>query len=99
MEVPLGDSGHILVSPDYVRFLVGVANQKMEANRKRTEGFLTVLRENRFVGPSAAEDKVDGGFDDDSLERTDGHGHRVDHSGNLNFGFYLVSFLLLMFSF
>ncbi|KAJ8761812.1 hypothetical protein K2173_004661 [Erythroxylum novogranatense] len=51
MEVPLGDSDNLLVSQEYVRFLVDVANRKMEANRKRTEGLLTVLRDNGFVGP------------------------------------------------
>ncbi|KAE8659758.1 tRNA wybutosine-synthesizing protein 2/3/4 [Hibiscus syriacus] len=40
VEVPLGDTQKIMVSEDYVRFLVGVANEKMEANWKRTDGFL-----------------------------------------------------------
>lgn len=40
MEVPLGDTQKIMVSKDYVRFLVEVANEKMEANRQRSEGFL-----------------------------------------------------------
>ncbi|XWS12834.1 hypothetical protein CRYUN_Cryun37aG0124300 [Craigia yunnanensis] len=40
LEVPLGDTQKIMVSKDYLRFLVEVANEKMEANRKRSEGFL-----------------------------------------------------------
>ncbi|CAN1326735.1 tRNA wybutosine-synthesizing protein 2/3/4 [Linum perenne] len=52
MEVPLGDSDNVLVSRDYVKFLVGVANQKMEANWKRTQGFFAALRETGFLGGS-----------------------------------------------
>lgn len=44
LEVPLGQSGLIMVSPEYVRYLVRIANDKMEANRKRTDGFLHVLQ-------------------------------------------------------
>ncbi|XP_039140160.1 tRNA wybutosine-synthesizing protein 2/3/4 isoform X2 [Dioscorea cayenensis subsp. rotundata] len=44
LEVPLGQSGALLVSPEYVRYLVGIANEKMEANRRRTDGFLNVLQ-------------------------------------------------------
>ncbi|XP_022723296.1 tRNA wybutosine-synthesizing protein 2/3/4 [Durio zibethinus] len=40
LEVPLGDTQKIMVSKDYVRFLLEVANEKMETNRKRSEGFL-----------------------------------------------------------
>lgn len=38
--MPLGDTQKIMVSKDYVKFLVEVANEKMEANWRRTEGFL-----------------------------------------------------------
>ncbi|KAI3948825.1 hypothetical protein MKX01_022239 [Papaver californicum] len=48
LEVPLGSVGKILVSPDYVRFLVKTANDKTELNRKRTDGFLLVL-ESKFL--------------------------------------------------
>ncbi|XP_030511426.1 tRNA wybutosine-synthesizing protein 2/3/4 isoform X2 [Rhodamnia argentea] len=44
MEVPLGDTREIVVSREYVKFLVGVANEKMEANRRRTEKFHQTLR-------------------------------------------------------
>lgn len=44
MEVPLGDTDRVMVSEDYVRFLVEVSNEKMEANWKRTNGFLQAFR-------------------------------------------------------
>ncbi|KAI6700355.1 hypothetical protein NL676_014679 [Syzygium grande] len=44
MEVPLGDAREIEVPCEYVKFLVGVANEKMEANRRRTEKFRQALR-------------------------------------------------------
>lgn len=46
MEVPLGDTDKIMVTPEYVRYLVQVANEKMEANRNRTERFLRLLQSN-----------------------------------------------------
>lgn len=33
-----------MVSPEFVRYLVRVANEKMEANRIRTQGFLRALQ-------------------------------------------------------
>ncbi|KAL6197629.1 hypothetical protein ACLB2K_033235 [Fragaria x ananassa] len=44
LEVPLGSSREIMVSREYLRFLVGVANEKFEANRKRTDAFLEALQ-------------------------------------------------------
>lgn len=44
LEVPLGRVGSIMVPQGYVRYLVGIANEKMQANRKRTDGFLHVLQ-------------------------------------------------------
>lgn len=78
MEVPLGDAGNILVSPEYVRFLVDVANQKMEANRKRTQGFFIALKENGFVGPT---DFIADSYDPESA---DGDGDGDKQNGNLN---------------
>lgn len=46
MEVPLGDTHNIMVTPEYVRYLVQVANHKMEANLKRTERFFQLLQSN-----------------------------------------------------
>ena len=50
LEVPLGGSGRLLVSEEYVRFLVGIANGKMEVNRKRTDQFFAALLRNGFGG-------------------------------------------------
>lgn len=44
MEVPLGQASSVVVSQEYVRYLVQIANEKMEANRKRTDGLLHALR-------------------------------------------------------
>lgn len=55
LEVPLGDTSRIMVSPEYVRYLVGIANEKMEANRKRSDGFFRVLRSSGFTGEIVAE--------------------------------------------
>ncbi|XP_038981938.1 tRNA wybutosine-synthesizing protein 2/3/4 isoform X2 [Phoenix dactylifera] len=51
LEVPLGQIGFIMISPEYVRYLVRIANDKMEANRKRTDGFLHVLQSKVLPGP------------------------------------------------
>ncbi|KAJ7400791.1 tRNA wybutosine-synthesizing protein 3 like protein [Pitangus sulphuratus] len=39
LEVPLSHKGRLLVSEEYIEFLVQVANQKMEENIKRIERF------------------------------------------------------------
>uniref|UniRef100_J3MLB2 tRNA wybutosine-synthesizing protein 2/3/4 n=1 Tax=Oryza brachyantha TaxID=4533 RepID=J3MLB2_ORYBR len=44
MEVPLGQTEELVVSPDYIRYLVRIANSKMEANKKRMDGFLDLLQ-------------------------------------------------------
>ncbi|XP_051125292.1 tRNA wybutosine-synthesizing protein 2/3/4 isoform X2 [Andrographis paniculata] len=43
LEVPLGDTQKLMVSPEYIEYLVDVANEKMEANRKRTDLFYNKL--------------------------------------------------------
>lgn len=48
LEVPLGDAEKIMVSAGYVKYLVELANEKMEANRKRTDNFLDALLKNGF---------------------------------------------------
>ncbi|KAG5246736.1 Met-10++ family protein [Salix suchowensis] len=70
MEVPLGDSDRILVSEEYVKFLVDVANQKMEANWKRTQGFLSGLIDNGFQTHAVSENGECRDGDDDQSERT-----------------------------
>ncbi|KAL5972634.1 hypothetical protein ACLOJK_039439 [Asimina triloba] len=55
LEVPLGETGLLMVSPEYVRYLVGIANEKMMANKKRTDGFLQVLLGMVSPGPTVAK--------------------------------------------
>ncbi|XP_053342831.1 tRNA wybutosine-synthesizing protein 3 homolog [Clarias gariepinus] len=52
LEVPLSHEGKVLVSEEYIAFLVGVANNKMDENLKRIERFYDCLR-------SALEPEVD----------------------------------------
>ena len=80
MEVPLGDSDRILVSEEYVKFLVDVANQKMEANWKRTHGFLSGLIGNGFQRHTVSENGERRHGDDDQSERT---ANGDAHIGNL----------------
>lgn len=51
LEVPLGDTHKLMVTPEYVEYLVGIANDKMEANRRRTNNFLAALMRNGFQEP------------------------------------------------
>ncbi|XP_067845890.1 tRNA wybutosine-synthesizing protein 3 homolog [Heptranchias perlo] len=44
LEVPLCHRGKLLVSEEYIDYLVHVANQKMEENQRRIERFYTGLR-------------------------------------------------------
>ncbi|XP_077414434.1 tRNA wybutosine-synthesizing protein 3 homolog [Vanacampus margaritifer] len=39
LEVPLSNQGKVLVSHEYIDFLIGIANQKMEENLRRVERF------------------------------------------------------------
>ncbi|XP_059624191.1 tRNA wybutosine-synthesizing protein 2/3/4 [Cornus florida] len=55
LEVPLGDNERLMVSPEYIRYLVGIANEKMEANRRRTDSFLNALISHGFTGIEVSE--------------------------------------------
>ncbi|XP_031505706.1 tRNA wybutosine-synthesizing protein 2/3/4 [Nymphaea colorata] len=60
LEVPLGEMGRMMVSPEYVRYLVGIANEKMAANRKRTDAFLGLFTASKGpadVSPLGNDDK------------------------------------------
>ncbi|KAH6787777.1 Met-10+ like family protein / kelch repeat-containing protein [Perilla frutescens var. hirtella] len=48
LEVPLGNTQKLMVSPEYVEYLVDIANEKMGTNRKRTDLFFDKLMENGF---------------------------------------------------
>ncbi|KAK4439340.1 tRNA wybutosine-synthesizing protein 2/3/4 [Sesamum alatum] len=65
LEVPLGDTNRVMVSPEYVRYLVEVANEKMGANRKRTDLFHSKLINNSFAGH---ESRVNGEVSRDPAE-------------------------------
>ncbi|XP_067892675.1 tRNA wybutosine-synthesizing protein 3 homolog isoform X2 [Heterodontus francisci] len=60
LEVPLCHRGTVLVSEEYIDYLVQVANQKMEENQKRIERFYTGLRSalSAPVPPEQADEKV-----------------------------------------
>lgn len=71
LEVPLGGGSRVLVSPDYVRYLVGIANDKMEANRRRTEGFLQSLQSSGFMESLNGGSGLDGAMGDIELRCSD----------------------------
>lgn len=83
LEVPLGDTQKIMVSKEYMRFLIGIANEKMEANRRRTDAFLRALMDDGALlnGTSAigngAVCSEDGVLDEepDDLGRPNGESH------------------------
>ncbi|KAG7557630.1 S-adenosyl-L-methionine-dependent methyltransferase [Arabidopsis suecica] len=81
MEVPLGDTQKLMVSPEYVKFLVDIANEKMDANRKRTDGFGVALTSNGFKNPDAND--VD---EDDNYENLAGDHDSSINNGNLHPG-------------
>ncbi|XP_076976724.1 tRNA wybutosine-synthesizing protein 3 homolog isoform X1 [Tamandua tetradactyla] len=44
LEVPLSHKGKLMVTEEYIDFLVNVANQKMEENKRRIERFYNCLQ-------------------------------------------------------
>lgn len=97
LEVPLGGSNGLLVSEEYVRFLVGIANGKMEVNRKRTDLFFDKLVSSGFGG---VENGVGSG-DGDELECVEAkkieaclgslsESQEIDDGGMLLLFFYLA---------
>ncbi|XP_017201660.1 tRNA wybutosine-synthesizing protein 3 homolog isoform X2 [Oryctolagus cuniculus] len=44
LEVPLSHNGKLMVTEEYVDFLLNIANQKMEENKKRIERFYSCLQ-------------------------------------------------------
>lgn len=86
MEVPLGDTQKLMVTPEYVKFLVDVANQKMDTNKKRTDGFSVALTSNGFKNPDAND--VDEG---DNYENIAGNDDSSINNGNLHPGNFCIS--------
>lgn len=82
LEVPLGEVGGVLVSEEYLRFLVGVANGKMEENRKRADGFFKALiGSGGFGGSKVGELAGENGGNED----VDDGGKEIDGKRNLCF--------------
>ncbi|XP_077882624.1 tRNA wybutosine-synthesizing protein 3 homolog isoform X3 [Ictidomys tridecemlineatus] len=44
LEVPLSHKGKLMVTEEYIEFLLNIANQKMEENKKRIERFYNCLQ-------------------------------------------------------
>ncbi|XP_004841495.2 tRNA wybutosine-synthesizing protein 3 homolog isoform X2 [Heterocephalus glaber] len=44
LEVPLSNQGKLMVTEEYIDFLLNIANQKMEENKKRIERFYNCLQ-------------------------------------------------------
>ncbi|XP_047378772.1 tRNA wybutosine-synthesizing protein 3 homolog isoform X2 [Sciurus carolinensis] len=44
LEVPLSHKGKLMVTEEYIDFLLNIANQKMEENKKRIERFFNCLQ-------------------------------------------------------
>ncbi|KAM9688600.1 tRNA wybutosine-synthesizing protein 3 homolog isoform 2-T2 [Trichechus inunguis] len=44
LEVPLSHNGKLMVTEEYIDFLLNIANQKMEENKKRIERFYNCLQ-------------------------------------------------------
>ncbi|KAF8093012.1 hypothetical protein N665_0393s0014 [Sinapis alba] len=84
MEVPLGDTEKVMVSREYVEFLVDVANEKMVANRKRTDGFGLALLSNGFKNPNDANN-VD---EDDNFESLAENRESSINNGDLHPGLH-----------
>lgn len=53
-----------MIPPEFVRYLVEVANEKMEANRKRTDGFLRALQHSGGFVESGERTVVNAAFSD-----------------------------------
>ncbi|XP_020824209.1 tRNA wybutosine-synthesizing protein 3 homolog isoform X1 [Phascolarctos cinereus] len=44
LEVPLSNKGRLMVTEEYIEFLLKIANQKMEENKKRIDRFYSCLQ-------------------------------------------------------
>lgn len=88
LEVPLGDTEKLMVSSEYVRYLIEVANEKMEFNRKRTDSFLDALLKNGFSGGGRVTengtDNGEMGCDEDSECYNSGKGESLGNSASFH---------------
>ncbi|CAN4105808.1 unnamed protein product [Withania somnifera] len=81
MEVPLGDCEKLMVSPEYVEYLVELANEKMEANRRRTDSFLDVLLKNGFLSSNISNGEL---LDDLKVDCNDGRENSLVNGFSVN---------------
>ncbi|KAM8951112.1 tRNA wybutosine-synthesizing protein 3 homolog [Lycaon pictus] len=61
LEVPLSHKGKLMVTEEYIDFLLKIANQKMEENKKRIERFYNCLQhalEKETITNSHAKEKI-----------------------------------------
>ncbi|XP_054422834.1 tRNA wybutosine-synthesizing protein 3 homolog [Pteronotus mesoamericanus] len=61
LEVPLSHRGKLMVTEDYIDFLLKIANQKMEENKKRIERFYNCLQqalERQTITKSHPKEKI-----------------------------------------
>ncbi|XP_057712407.1 tRNA wybutosine-synthesizing protein 3 homolog isoform X2 [Corythoichthys intestinalis] len=62
LEVPLSKQGSLLVSQEYIQFLIEIANQKLEENQRRIERFhqriQTTVMTNKHQKPPDKEEKL-----------------------------------------
>jgi tRNA wybutosine-synthesizing protein 3 len=88
LEVPLGTTDTVMVSPEFVRYLVGVANEKMEANRKRTEGFFRALQRSDGFAECDGGDRtaVDAALSDGNGSMCGGGAHVEERDGETHLG-------------
>ncbi|KAM5322493.1 tRNA wybutosine-synthesizing protein 3 homolog isoform 2-T2 [Glossophaga mutica] len=71
LEVPLSHKGKLMVTEDYIDFLLKIANQKMEENKKRIERFYNCLQhalERQTIIKSYLKEKVN--------EKTNAYSHK-----------------------
>ncbi|XP_053102336.1 tRNA wybutosine-synthesizing protein 3 homolog isoform X2 [Hemicordylus capensis] len=82
LEVPLSQKGKLMVSEEYVDFVVQVANRKMEENRKRIDRFYSSLQfalENRDHGNTLRfEEKVKNNIVDSCKRKSKSKGNKKD---------------------
>lgn len=107
LEVPLGQTANIAVTPDYVSYLIQVANDKMEANRRRTSGFHQALLQQQqqngyFCGIHCSENNINNslqGIEDlDVIDAQDwdaATGNKTSVGNHCVFIFLLVEFIVL----
>ncbi|CAH9106433.1 unnamed protein product [Cuscuta epithymum] len=68
LEAPLGYSQKLMVSTEYLKYIVELANEKMSANRKRTDGFLDALLKKGSFGHHISNGEILGKYEVDSDE-------------------------------